>query len=187
MAKKSANIVVDLTSTDLRAQTDAAINKAISSITTRGLSLTADVQRAVVAGLAYYTMCEASDAGHLTKLLNAVVATKGLNAKKLQGYVLAAAPSLEFATNKVGDKIFKKRRDVEKDSFDDVMAFVSATMWGDYKPQQKEQELDLSKLAATFARKALQAESEAGVAVTDTAIIEAVKRALEEAHAKAKK
>jgi hypothetical protein len=182
VVRNAGSIVVDVTTAQLRAQTDAAIDKAITSISTRGLSLTADVQKAAVAGLAYYALCDASDANHLTKLLNAVVATKGLNAKKLQGYIVAAAPSLEYATDKVGNKIFKKRRDVEKDSFNDVMTFCGASMWGDWKPAQKEMELDLDKLCASFVKKALKAEIEDGVAVSDSAIVEAVKRALEAAH-----
>ena len=183
---KATSIVVDVTTADLRASTDAAIDKAIASISSRGLSLTADVQKAAVAGLAYYTLCDASDATHLTKLLNAVTATKGLNAKKLQGYVLDAATSLEYATDKVGNRIFKKKRDTEKDSFDSVMAYVSATMWGDWKPAKVEVELDLDKLCLSFVKKALKAEIEEGVGITDSAIVEAVKRALEAAHKAAK-
>ena len=162
-----------------------AVDKAIASIKARGVNLAADVQHALVASSAFFALNQEHECAHLTRLMDAVIATKGLNANKLKGYLLDRLP-IKYAKNKKGDMIFKWDRETEVD-FDAIMAGLSEMAWYDYKPAAKEEEFDLAKLAKSFVKRVGSAADANDVTVTDEQLIAALKQALSEAHAAAAK
>ena len=131
------------------------IDARIKSWSGRGATITAEVQDATKCAIAYYHGSDDKNALYITKVMNGVLATKGLNANKYKAYILAVCPNLKYQKNKAGDPIFTTDKAKKGDPaiVDEV---TLGTLWADFKPNGAgaQQSFDLDKSMATLVKKA---------------------------------
>lgn len=131
------------------------IDARIKSWSGRGATITVEVQDATKCAIAYYQSSADKNALYITKVMNGVLATKGLNANKYKAYILAVCPNVKYSKNKAGDPIFAtdKAKKGEPAIIDEV---ILGTLWAEYKPNGAgaQQSFDLDKAMAALIKKA---------------------------------
>ena len=120
------------------------IDARIKSWSGRGLAITNEVQDATKVAVEYYAASDDKNALYVTKVMNGVLATKGMNANKYKAYILAMCTCLEYTKNKEGQAIFKTKKKHAKDPamVDDTLL---GTLWAEYKAPNAQVEFDLDK------------------------------------------